>query len=45
MIALARQGLSVVRLKSGDPLVFGRAGEEIEACEDGRYADRASSRA
>jgi uroporphyrin-III C-methyltransferase len=31
IIAAARAGESVVRLKSGDPLVFGRAGEEIEA--------------
>lgn len=31
MIALANSGLRVVRLKSGDPLIFGRAGEEIEA--------------
>lgn len=31
MIALADSGLNVVRLKSGDPLIFGRAGEEIEA--------------
>jgi uroporphyrin-III C-methyltransferase len=31
MIALADSGLSVIRLKSGDPLIFGRAGEEIEA--------------
>ena len=31
MITLAESGLQVVRLKSGDPLIFGRAGEEIEA--------------
>jgi uroporphyrin-III C-methyltransferase/precorrin-2 dehydrogenase/sirohydrochlorin ferrochelatase len=31
MIALARQNFSIVRLKSGDPLVFGRAGEEMDA--------------
>jgi uroporphyrin-III C-methyltransferase len=31
MIDYAHRGLSVVRLKSGDPLVFGRAGEEIDA--------------
>jgi uroporphyrin-III C-methyltransferase len=31
MVALANSGLNVVRLKSGDPLIFGRAGEEIES--------------
>ena len=31
MIEFARQGKKVVRLKSGDPLIFGRLGEEIEA--------------
>jgi uroporphyrin-III C-methyltransferase len=31
MVARAASGSQVVRLKSGDPLIFGRAGEEIEA--------------
>jgi uroporphyrin-III C-methyltransferase len=33
MVTKAASGLQVVRLKSGDPLIFGRAGEEIDALQ------------
>lgn len=33
LIEKAREGLFVVRLKSGDPLIFGRADEELDALE------------
>lgn len=31
MVAFANDGLTVVRLKGGDPLIFGHAGEEMES--------------
>jgi uroporphyrin-III C-methyltransferase len=38
MIAFATFGLNVVRLKGGDPLIFGRAGEEMAALRKANVA-------
>jgi uroporphyrin-III C-methyltransferase/precorrin-2 dehydrogenase/sirohydrochlorin ferrochelatase len=38
MIGLAKSGRRVVRLKGGDPMIFGRATEEIEACRNAHVA-------
>jgi uroporphyrin-III C-methyltransferase len=38
MVELAAAGLQVVRLKGGDPLIFGRAGEEIESLRKAEIA-------
>jgi uroporphyrin-III C-methyltransferase len=38
MITLASANLKVVRLKGGDPLIFGRGGEEIEALRAAKIA-------
>jgi len=38
IVRLARQGKHVVRLKAGDPTIFGRAGEEIEILENAGIA-------
>ena len=38
MVSLAKAGRRVVRLKGGDPMIFGRADEEIRACREAGVA-------